>query len=178
MGYGWTDNWASSLATTQPVAGNIYAIGGLATNNGNGGPGPQSVVSGPQADEVDGSGNIYFADTADNRVQEIPVTTGTQWGISMTAGDVYTVAGSPGGQAGASSSTTPAASTLLDQPEGLAVNSSGLYISDTGNCRVIEIAATTGTQWGISMTAGRHVRDRWPHRSVRTRHRRQGRHPV
>ena len=24
---------------------------------------------------------------------------------------------------------------------------------------------------------GRHVRDRWPHRSVRTRHRRQGRHP-
>ncbi|HEY3906371.1 MAG TPA: RHS repeat-associated core domain-containing protein [Streptosporangiaceae bacterium] len=154
MGYGWTDNWASSLATTQPVAGNIYAIGGLATNNGNGGSGPQSVVSGPQADEVDGSGNIYFADTADNRVQEIPVTTGTQWGISMTAGDVYTVAGSPGGQAGASSSTTPAASTLLDQPEGLAVNSSGLYISDNGNCRVIEIAATTGTQWGILMTAG------------------------
>ncbi len=154
MGYGWTDNWASSLATTQPVAGDIYAIGSLATNNGNGGPGPQSVVSGPQADEIDGAGNIYFADTEDNRVQEIPATTGTQWGISMTAGQVYTVAGSPGGQAGASSSTTPAASTLLDQPNGLAVNSSGLYISDSGNCRVIEIAATSGTQWGISMTAG------------------------
>jgi RHS repeat-associated protein len=154
MGYGWTDNLASSVTTTQPQAGDIYAIGGLATNNGNGGPGPQSVVSGPQGIEVDGSGNIYIADTNDNRIQEIPASSGTQWGIAMTAGDTYTVAGSPGGQSGASPSGTPAASSLLDAPEGVAVTGSGLFIADTGNCRVVEIAATTGTQYGISMTAG------------------------
>ncbi|HUD39916.1 MAG TPA: RHS repeat-associated core domain-containing protein [Streptosporangiaceae bacterium] len=154
MGYGWTDNWASSVTTTQPQAGDIYTIGGLGTNNGNGGPGPQSVVSGPQGIEVDGSGNTYFTDTADNRVQEIPASSGSQWGISMTAGDIYTVAGSPGGQAGASTTGTPATSSQLDAPEGVAVTASGLYIADTGNCRVIEIAASTGTQYGISMTAG------------------------
>src|SRR5450755_340073 len=154
LGYGWTDNWASSLTTTQAVPGDVYAIGGLATNNGNGGPGPQSVVSDPQAVQVDGSGNTYFADTADNRIQEIPAASGTQWGIQLTAGDVYTVAGSPGGAAGTSVTGTPAATTLLAGPEGLAVNASGLYISDTGNCRVIEIPAASGTQWGISMTAG------------------------
>lgn len=154
MGYGWTDNWASSLTTTQPTPGDLYTIGGLALNNGNGGPGPQSVVSGPQGDEVDGSGNIYFADTSDNRIQEIPASSGPQWGIQMTAGDVYTVAGSPGGQAGASSSGTAATSSLLTAPEGVAVNGSGLFIADTGNCRVVEIAATTGTQYGISMTVG------------------------
>jgi RHS repeat-associated protein len=154
LGYGWTDNWATSLATGQAIPGNIYAIGGLATNNGNGGPGPQSVVNAPQAVEVDGAGNTYFADTSDNRIQEIPATTGTQWGLAMTAGDVYTIAGSPGGMAGASVTGTPAAQTLFDGPQGLAVNSSGLYVSDTNNCRVVEIAGTTGTQWGISMTAG------------------------
>lgn len=154
MGYGWTDNWASSLTTTQPTPGDLYTIGGLALANGNGGPGPQSVVSNPQGDEVDGSGNIYFADTADNRIQEIPASSGTHWGIAMTAGDVYTVAGSPGGQAGASSSGTPATSSQLTAPEGVAVSGSGLFIADTGNCRIVEIAATSGTQYGISMTAG------------------------
>jgi len=39
--------------------------------------------------------NIYIADTSNNRVQEVAATTHSQWGISMTAGDVYTIAGSP-----------------------------------------------------------------------------------
>ncbi len=157
MGYGWTDNWASSLATASPVPGDIYAAGGLRTGNGNGGPGSQSVVQLPGNTYVDGSGDTYIADTQDNRVQEIAGSTGTQWGISMTAGDVYTVAGSPAGYLPnftGLANGTPAAQTRLNHPGGVAVNSSGLYIADTLDCRVVEIAATTGTQWGISMTAG------------------------
>ena len=38
LGYGWTDNWATSLSTVSPVPGDIYAAGGLRTGNGNGGP--------------------------------------------------------------------------------------------------------------------------------------------
>ena len=38
--------------------------------------------------------DTYFVDTNGNRVEEIPGTTKTQWGISMTAGDIYTVVGS------------------------------------------------------------------------------------
>src|SRR5260370_11712041 len=157
MGYGWTDNWASSLATGSPVPGDIYAAGGLRTGNGNGGPGSQSVVQLRGNTYVDGAGDIYIADTQDNRVQEIAGSTGTQWGISMTAGDVYTVAGSPAGYLPnftGLANGTPAAQTRLNHPGGVMANSSGLYIADTNNCRVVEIAATTGTQWGnISMTA-------------------------
>src|SRR5207247_2379045 len=50
---------------------------------------------------------------------------------------------------------TPASQTRLNHPTGVMANSSGLYIADTNDCRVVEIAATSGTQWGsISMTAG------------------------
>jgi len=157
LGYGWTDNWASSLNTVSPVPGDIYAAGGLRTGNGNGGPGAQSVAQQPGDTYVDGSGDIYIADTADNRVQEIAGTTGTQWGISMTGGDVYTVAGSPAGYLPnftGLANGTPAAQSRLNHPTGVMANSSGLYIADTDDCRIVEIAATTGTQWGsISMTA-------------------------
>ena len=37
-------------------------------------------------------------------------------------------------------------------PQGVAVNSLGLYVADTQDCRIVEVAAATGTQWGISMT--------------------------
>jgi Domain of unknown function (DUF6531) len=94
LGYGWTDNWATSLSTVSPTPGDIYAVGGLRTANGNGGPSAQSVLHKPGDTFVDGSGDVYIADDLNNRVQEIAGFTGTQWGISMTAGDVYTVAGS------------------------------------------------------------------------------------
>ena len=157
LGYGWTDNWATSLSTVSPVPGDIYAAGGLRTGNGNGGPPAQSVTQRPGDTFIDGSGNIYIADTQDNRIQEIAATTSTQWGIQMTAGDVYTVAGSPAGYQPnftGLDNGTPASQTRLNHPTGVMANSSGLYIADTNDCRIVEIAATSGTQWGsISMTA-------------------------
>jgi hypothetical protein len=38
MGYGWTDDWASSLSSVSPVVGDVYSLDGLATPDGNGGP--------------------------------------------------------------------------------------------------------------------------------------------
>jgi YD repeat-containing protein len=157
MGYGWTDNWATNLSTGSPVPGDIYTAAGLRTGNGDGGPAAGSVADGPTQVATDSSGDIFFADTAGNRVQEIAGSTGTQWGIQMTAGDVYTVAGSPAGYRPSFtglSDGTPDTQSKLNHPGGVAVNSSGLYIADTVNCRVIEIPSASGTQWGISMTAG------------------------
>jgi RHS repeat-associated protein len=136
MGYGWTDNWSSSLTTGDPVPGDIYAIAGLSL------PGPSSVYM--------YAGNTYFADSGGNRIEEIPGASGTQWGIPMTAGHVYTIAGSPSGVSGASGNGTAMASTLLDAPSSVAVSSAGdLIIADSGNCRVVEIpATTTSTEWG------------------------------
>lgn len=38
MGYGWIDNWATSVSTSgMPVSGDMYTISGLGTDNGNGG---------------------------------------------------------------------------------------------------------------------------------------------
>jgi RHS repeat-associated protein len=156
MGYGWTDNWATSLSTVSPTPGDIYTAGGLRTGNGNNGPSAQSVLRKPGDTYIDSSGDIYIADTYDNRIQEIPAASGTQWGISMTAGDVYTVAGSPQGYFPDGTGTangTPASQTLLNHPTGVTANGSGLYIADTGDCRVVEIAAANQTQWNITMTA-------------------------
>ena len=49
---------------------------------------------------LDTSGDIYVADGSNNRVQEIAATTHSQWGQSMTAGDIYTIAGSSSGIVG------------------------------------------------------------------------------
>jgi RHS repeat-associated protein len=153
MGYGWTDNWASSLSTGVPVPGDIYSVGGKDTYNGNGWAPTSQTLWSPGA-VAQSSGDTYIADTAENRVEEIAGSTKTQWGVSMTAGHMYTVAGDQHGTSGQSGNGTAAASTLLNQPQGVVANASGLYIADTFNCRVVEIAAATGAQWGISMTAG------------------------
>ncbi|MHB1596707.1 MAG: DUF6531 domain-containing protein [Streptosporangiaceae bacterium] len=84
MGYGWTDTWGTSLRQSVPVPGDIYTIDGLATAGASGGA-TQTPLDYPQT-TVYNSGNIYIADTAGNRVEEVPGTSGTQWGIAMTAG--------------------------------------------------------------------------------------------
>jgi trimeric autotransporter adhesin len=153
MGYGWTDNWATSLTTGTAVPGDIYTGDGKETWDGNGWV-PTSQTLDTPAVVAQYGGNTYIADSQSNRVEEIAGSTGTQWGISMTAGHMYTVAGNQYGTQGQSANGTAPASTLLNAPAGVAANASGLYIADTNNCRVVEIAAASGTQWGISMTAG------------------------
>ncbi len=153
LGYGWADNWATSLSTGHPVPGDIYTVDGLETNTGTGGPPTGAAMKSPSQDIYTSSG-VYIADYGDNRVLEIPSATGTQWGQSMTAGDIYAIAGSPSGASGASGNGTAASAALLDQPQGLAMDSAGdLFIADAGNERVVELAAATGTQFGsIAMT--------------------------
>ena len=143
MGYGWSDNWASTLTAARPVQGDIYTLDGLRSNLGVGGyPGSQ-VMGNPAGVAVNG-GNVYIADSAGNRVLEVAHNTGTQWGQAMTGGDTYVVAGTG----------APAGGTL-NHPQGIAFDSAGdLYIADTWNSRIEEIPVSSGTQWGISMTAG------------------------
>jgi RHS repeat-associated protein len=157
LGYGWTDNWASSLTAASPAPGDIYSLDGLATPSGNGSPSGTAPLDYPDTAVLNG-GNVYIVDTAGNRVEEVPGASGTQWGISMTAGDVYTIAGSPTGAYGDSPNGTPSEAagggSLLDRPGGLVFDSSGdLYIADSANNRVLEIPVTTGTHRGVSMTA-------------------------
>jgi trimeric autotransporter adhesin len=155
MGYGWVDNWASSVSVNNPVAGDMYEISGQATDTGEGGPPTSAAMNSPGAVMVSG-GDTYIADSSYNRIEEIPGTSKTQWGQSMTAGDIYTVAGSKSSlKGGASPNGTPAGSSLLDNPQGLAMDAAGdLYIADSANERVVEIPVSSGTHFGIPMTGG------------------------
>jgi RHS repeat-associated protein len=153
MGYGWTDNWASTLTTAKPVPGDIYTLAGLRTNTGNGGPPGQAALTNPGPVLVSGS-DVYFTDINGNRVEEVPGTSKTQWGIPMTAGHIYTIAGSNTGEGGTSPNGTPASSSLVYGPMGLAMDASGnLFISDGYDQEVVEIPAVSGTYYGIPMTA-------------------------
>ena len=153
MGYGWTDNWATSLTADQPEPGDIYTVDGLETDTGQGGAPTSAAMHSPGAVYY-GSSGTYIADTADNRIEEVPSSTGTQWGISMTAGDIYTIAGSDTGAAGDSASGTKNTSFLLDQPSGVSMDNYGdLFIADSGNNRVLEMAAVTSA-WGAGASNG------------------------
>ncbi|HUY52683.1 MAG TPA: hypothetical protein VMV92_44445 [Streptosporangiaceae bacterium] len=117
MGYGWAGNWASSLAQASPVPGDMYTLAGLRTDTGQGGPPAQAAVNNPGGIYVSGS-DVYVADFAGNRVEEIPGESGTQWGQPMTAGNIYTIAGSDTGEIGGSPDGTAADQSLLHGPPG------------------------------------------------------------
>jgi hypothetical protein len=84
---------------------------------------------------VDGTGNIYIADTGDNRILEVDAVTGT----------VQTIAGSPSGTAGFAGDGGPATSALFNFPNAIVVDGSGnVFISDTTNNRIREVFAGSG----------------------------------
>ena len=73
--------------------------------------------------------------------------TGTFYGQHMTAGDIYTIAGT--GTAGYTGDGGPAVHAELNGPQALTVDGSGnVVVADTGNDRVRVIAAGTGTFYG------------------------------
>jgi RHS repeat-associated protein len=170
MGYGWTDNWATTLSTSSPIPGDIYALDGLAgaVNSGEGlteyagnGQAPGSVPLGHPGGVLASGANVYYADTQGNRVEEIAGSTGVQYGVQMTKGDVYTIAGSYTGQYGGWANYpapgTAGTSALLNQPEGLAMNAAGdLFIADTGGQQVDELtpSGTLGTAGTLTTIAG------------------------
>ena len=74
----------------------------------------------------------------------------------MTAGDIYSVAGT--GSPGYAGHGGPAAAAEVAYPQGVAVDGSGnLVIADTDNARVRVVAARTGTFYQQAMTH-RHIR--------------------
>jgi hypothetical protein len=71
---------------------------------------------------VDASGDLFIADTGNNRIREVVQATG----------NIITVAGT--GTAGYSGDGGAATAAQLNSPEGVAVDASGdLFIADTGN---------------------------------------------
>ena len=100
--------------------------------SGDGAPAVTAQLNGPQGVAVDAAGNIYIADTGNNRVRLVD-----PHGIITTfAGSGGT---SPGGP-GTFNDGGPAVNGLLHLPQGVAVDKSGnVYIADTGDNRICKV---------------------------------------
>ena len=123
------------------TAGDIYTVAGNGTAgfSGDGGPGTAAELNLPMTVAVDGNGNVVIADTINSAIRVLAVRTGRFYGQPMTAGDIYTVAGT--GSPGFSGDGGPATSAHLAEPRAVAIDGNGsLVIADTLNSR-IRIAA-------------------------------------
>jgi len=115
------------------VSGNLTRIAGTSRLGfaGDGGSPLNAQFQSPAGIAIDSSNNIYVADSGNNRIRRI------------SGGVITTIAG--GATAGYGGDNMPAANALLNNPQGLAVDSaSNLYIADTGNNVVRKISISTG----------------------------------
>jgi len=136
------------------TAMHIYTVAGTGTAgfSGDGGPATSAELRNPDGVAVDGAGNLLIADTSNDRIRVVAASTGTFYGRAMTAGDIYTVAGT--GTFGFSGDGGAATNADLGGPDGVAVDGAGnLLIADTDNNRVRVAAASTGNFYGRAMTA-------------------------
>ena len=116
----------SGVITT--VAGN-----GSAGYGADGGPAIDTSVYSPQDLAVDPSGNLFIADSGNQRIRRVDAATGI---ISTFAGNGTTVFGGDGG---------PATSAGLYRPAGVDIDSSGnVFVADTGHGRIRRVDAGTG----------------------------------
>jgi hypothetical protein len=140
------------------TAGNIYTVAGNGqVTSGNRGPALAAELGGLAGTALDSSGNMFIADGGieplTTRVQLVPASTGTFFGQTMTAGNVYAVAGN--GKTGFAGDGGPATGAELAGATGLATDAAGnLVISDRGNNRIRVVAAAPGTFYGKAMATG------------------------
>ena len=110
----------------------VFAGTGAPGYSGDGGPASSARLNFPQGVAVDSAGNIFIADTGNNRIRKV------------SAGNINTIAGT--GAAGFLGDNGPAVSAELNGPQAVALDSSGnLYIADTNNSRIRKIVLATGT---------------------------------
>jgi len=143
------------IADAQNNAVREISGGSLFTVAGTGPPCPQqgcgdnrkavnAQLNNPQGVAVDAAGDVYIADTGDNRVRCVIRVANGCGGSKKPVGDIVAFAGaltscntptSPCGDGG------PAVNANMNSPFGVAVDSAGnVYIADTGDNRIREVS--------------------------------------
>ncbi len=114
--------------TISTVAGS-----GALTFGGDGSLAVTASLSGPTCVATDTFGNIYIADSYNNRIRKISAATGI---ITTVAGSASGGYGGDGGQA---------TSAFLNSPGGIIIDASGnILIADTYNNRIRKVTTATG----------------------------------
>jgi len=87
---------------------------------------------------LDGSGNLFIADTGNHRIRRVDGRTGI----------ITTVAGN--GEAGFSGDGGPAVAAALNSPRAVAISGSSLFIADSSNNRIRRVDLVTGMMTTIA----------------------------
>jgi sugar lactone lactonase YvrE len=105
----------------------VVAGNGIAGFSGDGGPAASASLNGPQAVALDNAGNLYIADSNNNRIRMV-----------TPAGIISTIAGT--GIAGFGGDGGPAANAQMSGPGGLAIDPAGnLFFSDSVSNRIRKV---------------------------------------
>jgi uncharacterized protein (TIGR03437 family) len=125
-----------SAVRKAPASGNISTVAGTSSGAGFSGDGAAATnaqVNGPVALALDGAGNLYIADTLNNRIREI-----------TSNGNINTVVGN--GVAGYSGDGGAPTRASVNNPQGIAFDSSGnMYIADTLDHRIRKVSGNVIT---------------------------------
>ena len=122
--------------------GTITTIAGGGGFGEDGGPATQARLNLPYGVAVDSAGNLYIADTNNDRIRKVD-----------SAGTITTIAGT--GEQGFGGDGGPATQARLNYPYGVAVDGAGnLYIADQYNNRIRRVDST-GTITTIAGTEKR-----------------------
>jgi len=120
------DQGNNTVRRVDATTGLISTVAGTGTPgySGDGGPAYAASLNSPHGVRVDGAGNVYIADTNNNRIRMVDTT-----------GAISTVAGN--GSPGFSGDGGPAILASLNGPHDVWLDGKGnLYITDTGNSRI------------------------------------------
>jgi predicted outer membrane repeat protein len=123
------------LWTVSSLAGS--ALGEAGSANGNG---TNARFNFPYGLDVDGSGNVYVADSGNHRIRKItPGGTVTLYAGSGTAGSSNNVSG---------------LLARFNQPKGLVIEGANIYVADTGNHLLRKIVPDGANAGAVTTLAG------------------------
>jgi len=129
------DTYNDRIRKITSSTGIISTIAGTGTGgySGDGGAATNAELSNPKGVSVDGSGNVYIADSDNYRIRKITASTGI----------ISTIAGT--GTAGNTGDGAAATNAQLSTPTGVSLDASGnIYIADYYNHSVRKVIASTG----------------------------------
>ena len=129
------DHTNSRIRKVTVSTGIITTVAGDGTTgySGDGGLATKAELCAPEDVTVDSAGNIYIADSCNNRIRKVTVSTGI---ITTVAGD---------GKGGYSGDGGQATSAELSDPIGVGLDTANnIYIGDFSNNRIRKVTVSTG----------------------------------
>jgi len=149
--YSGSSGKGTYFGISMPTAGEAYALVDHCDNDdcngggiGNGGYAPNASTGSPSSLAFDSQGDLMIGDGGNYMARFVPASSGTYYGQSMTAGDIYAVAGN-GTDGGTVVPTdgAPATSVELPYPAGVNIDSSGDLVIGTGLTGVLLVSRTS-----------------------------------